>query len=414
MAHIVMFEAPGGNDFDMFETALALGHEVSFLTADLAHYRANGCAQRYLERASTVLEIRPFDLPRALQQLRALTPAPDALICLVDIRLRETARLAQALGLAGLQVAAVDALRDKFTVRRILAQQGLAQPAFALATSNGALRQAVQQLGLPVVIKPCDGYGSQNVAILRDADDLHPLIDPLDHYLSTPCDYGLGVQANQRLLVERYIDAPLLGCDTLSSGGQHRLLGVHEKHMAPAPSSAILGSSFPAPRYHDAALQAYVFSVLDALQFELGAAHIELLMTADGPMLVEVNARLVGAGIPRMLNLALGYSVHAALLELYLGGALPAQGRGTAGVAATRWLCAPRAGELRALHLPDRAAHPLIRQVDVHTRPGQQVAPALHNGQRLVCAMALAPTQAQAEAAAADFIAACSMEILPG
>ena len=61
MAHLLLIEAPGGNDFDIFETALSQGHQVSFFTADITHYQNNGMYDRYLAQAKRIVEIKPFE-----------------------------------------------------------------------------------------------------------------------------------------------------------------------------------------------------------------------------------------------------------------------------------------------------------------------------------------------------------------
>ena len=49
MAHLLLLELPGGDDTDIVEAALRLGHELTFLTADLEHYRGNSRVMERLE-----------------------------------------------------------------------------------------------------------------------------------------------------------------------------------------------------------------------------------------------------------------------------------------------------------------------------------------------------------------------------
>jgi hypothetical protein len=110
-------------------------------------------------------------------------------------------------------------------------------------------------------------------------------------------------------------------------------------------------------------MSVWASAVLDAVGFDWGAAHIELMVTADGPRLIELNPHLFGAKIPRMVGQALGRSVHAELIALHAGepataGAAPAPGR----VAVLRWIVADRPGVLEAIDLPPQA-DPRIRCV---------------------------------------------------
>jgi hypothetical protein len=76
-------------------------------------------------------------------------------------------------------------------------------------------------------------------------EDLDPLLSPLEDMLPSGADYGLGVTANDRMLVERNMTGIVLGCDTLTSAGRHTLLGVHEKESFCRRRSRSPGSSLP-------------------------------------------------------------------------------------------------------------------------------------------------------------------------
>jgi biotin carboxylase len=257
---------------------------------------------------------------------------------------------------------------------------------------------------LPVLVKPTDGYGSQNIAIFQTAADLNPFIDPFDYYLPCRTDYGFGVRANDRLLVERYITGQMIGCDTLTMNGQHLMLGINEKLMFPAPSTAIKGSCYPSERFDLALIQVYVFSILDALQFNDGATHTEILLTDEGPYLVEVNPRLVGAKIPRLLNIALGRSIHTDLINLHLGiPPVAADYRLDQGYAVSRWIIAEQSGLLQEVILPE-ISNPDIRYVEIFKKPGDQVCYPYQNADRIGYVMTYGKTRALAEQLAEEFI----------
>ena len=55
-------------------------------------------------------------------------------------------------------------------------------------------------------------------------------------------------------------------------------------------------------------LTSYVFSVLDAVGLKYGPCHTEVMFTARGPILVEVNCRLHGLQGPHLIGMATGTS----------------------------------------------------------------------------------------------------------
>jgi biotin carboxylase len=405
MAHLLIIELPGGNDTDIIQAAIDRDDSFTFLTADLTLYQQQPAVNALLQHAYACISVPSFDMQTVVSQvLEAHNNKPfDAVLCLLDIRLIETATLAQALGLRYLNLKSAQLLRDKFSVRQRLQERGIAQPLFALATSNDELKQAVDHIGLPVLIKPSDGYGSQNIVVIEDENDLAPWMSPLEDMLPSRADYGLGVKANDRLLVEQYMQGVVIGCDTLTQDGQHTLVGVNEKIFFEPPSFAIRGGCFMPNKGAFKAIEAYVFALLDAVEFDCGATHIELMLHADGLSLIEINPRLVGAKIPRLISLACKRSIHSDLIDLHLGRPVTPFSEFSE-VAVTRWLVASQTATLTQVELPatnDRR----IACVEILKRIGDPVRLPMENADRIGYVMSCAPSKQDAEAAAEDFIA---------
>jgi biotin carboxylase len=161
MAHLLIVDLPGGNDTDIVQAALERGDTFTFLTSDHSLYAHQPEVLAWIELAEQLIEVPGFAYAEVESQvLQRHHQCPiEAVLCLLDIRLVDSAQLAGALKLPHLNVCSAQLLRDKFAVRQRLAERGVSQQAFQLATSNEELVQAVALLGLPVLIKPVDGYG---------------------------------------------------------------------------------------------------------------------------------------------------------------------------------------------------------------------------------------------------------------
>jgi biotin carboxylase len=406
VAHVLIIELPGGNDTDIVEAVIDRGDTFTFLSAELDHYRRQPAVRSCLARALRMIEVPAFDYQEAERRVlaRHAERPIDAVLCLIDTRITEAARLAHRLGLRHLNPASACLLRDKFNVRRRLAERGLDQPEFSLAESNDALKQAVARLGLPVLIKPADGYGSQNIIVLRHPEDLDPMLTPLEDLLPCRSDYGLGARANDRMLVERYMTGTVIGCDTLTADGRHTLIGVHEKLMFEPPSFAIRGSCFAPNGGAFDAIERYVFSLLDAVGFDWGAAHIELMLTSEGLRVIEINPRLVGAKIARLAGYALDRSLHAELVALHLGERRDRPTQPGPMVSVIRWIVADRAGTLEHVDVPTQD-DARIRCIEVLKRVGDPVRPAFENADRIGYVMVCGSSRREAELLAEDLVA---------
>ena len=407
MAHLLLIEVPGGNDFTILEDAVDLGHQVTFFTADLAHYRMQGEAtEARLALAREIVNIHPFDYD-AFERRACLVHSShpfDAVLCLIDIRMIEASLIAEKLGLRFLNSATTRMMRDKFSVRQALARRGVRQPGFALAKTARELRQAVTDIGYPVLVKPSDGYGSQNVSVVFSDADLQNLTNSLEALTLKPTDYGLGVQASNRFSVEKYIRGHMIGCDVFSNEAERILIGINDKLMFPPPSFAMRGSCFPSDRYDVSAIRDYAFDILDAVNFDFGASHVEMIVAEDGPYLVEVNPRLVSAQIPHQMGYALERSVYADLINLHLGAPLTKlHDIKPRWFSAIRWVIADRPGILESIRLPENVDES-IRRVVLFKEPGDAVRPPIHNGDRIGYVIAVGDTQAAAEEIADRYV----------
>jgi len=122
---------------------------------------------------------------------------------------------------------------------------------------------------------------------------------------------------NDRMLVQEYATGTEYVVDAFSHGGVHTITDVcRYRKMANGPYMAVYDSMewLPPDEPGIAELVGYTKAVLDAVGLRNGAAHVEVMRTAAGPRLIEINARPHGGGQPRFCLVATGDSqVHRAV-----------------------------------------------------------------------------------------------------
>jgi len=413
MANLLILDLAGGNDSDILEAALARGDHFTFLTSDLNLYQKQAHVSHWVEKAQVILEIPDFNYNEVEKAVLAAhqRQAFDAIVCLLDIRLVDAAKLAHRLGLKYLNPQSAALLRNKFKVRERLQERGIEQLPFKLATTNAELQQAVAEIGLPALIKPADGYASQNIFVLKDKVDLDPWLTPLNDMLPSRTDYGLGVKANDKLLVERFMTGKIVGCDTVTVNGQHQLLGVNEKIFYQSPSFAIKGGCFIPNQSQFSEIEAFAKKLLTAVDYDFGFAHIEMMLTEAGPQLIEINPRLVGAKIGRMISMALETAIYRQLIELHLGLQPTFPTQDCHRVSVSRWLVADAPGVIANIKLP-KVHDVRVRSYEMFKKKGDRVKPAFENADRIGYVMSCASSREEAEQVAEEFIANCQLEFL--
>jgi biotin carboxylase len=313
------------------------------------------------------------------------------------------AEAARALGLPHADPAAVRACRDKSVQRTRLAAAGVPSPAFDAVTSAREAAAAALRLGLPVVVKPVTGSGSVGVQLCASVAEVSDAVDLV-------LGYGERMRSLPRqgaVLVEAYVAGPEYSVELLHGTP----VGVTRKHLGPEPYFVEMGHDFPAPlpAADRDRLERAAAAALAALGLDWGAAHVELRLTATGPVIIEVNPRLAGGMIPQLISEALGVDVVWQLVASAARRPRPPRPRRKA-AAAIRFLVSDQPGRLIEVSgiSAARAVGGVI-DVQLTCEPGTEVRPPLSFSDRLGYVMAAAPTGPAASRAAADGLRALTV-----
>ncbi|MER7043814.1 ATP-grasp domain-containing protein [Streptomyces jumonjinensis] len=307
------------------EAAAARGHRLCLLTGDRSVYRHE--LATLPPDALDVIDVDTTDMAAVRRVLDGL-PSLAGLINTTDTWSAPAAELAVAYGLPGPDPAAVRLLRDKARVRDALHRAGVSdraalvlerrpgQDGIAGGIVDGVADQAaraarvVEAVGLPAVLKDSSGTSSRGVWIVRDTDGLRAA-------LAEAAEAPL----KGELFAEPFLAGPLYSAETLSWAGETRLLGVSSRQTSRTPAVREEGAAFPValpPGDHDG-LEKWAGRVLDAAGHDQGFAHVEFVLTAHGPELVEINRRIGGALIGEALCRSLQVNVYDALVDAALG-----------------------------------------------------------------------------------------------
>ena len=314
---------------------------------------------------------------------------------------------ARGLGLPHPDPDAIRACRNKHTQRLRLAAAGVPGPAFAAARTPAAAVTAAERIGFPVVVKPVAGSGSIGTRLCVSAVEVH---DAAVAVLAAD-PVALALPPQDAVLVEAKVTGAEFSVETLDD----QVIGVIGKRLGPEPYFVEVGHDFPAPldRAAHAAVAGTALEALHSLGLGWGAAHVELRNSADGPRLIEVNPRLAGGMIPRMIQEARGIDMIFHVVAKAAGRATaPRPSRSRA--AAIRFLVAPHAGRLVEVTGVAAARRvPGVVEVGLTGRPGQDVVLRHSFQDRLGYVIAAAEAGNVAAQAAEDGVRALEARIAP-
>jgi biotin carboxylase len=332
----------------------------------------------------TRVEVR--DVGAALDAAVRLAADTDlvAVVPGFEYSVETAAHLAAKLGLRGLDPATAGALRDKIRMQRSLGPLGTAAGVLVAADDDGTA--AAAGLRFPAVVKPVDGCGSLLVRRVESAEQLR---GELALIRSAPLD-DMGRQVGSAILVEPYIDGPEFSVEGFAADGRVTVAAVTEKWLGPEPHFVELGHAVDARQDADrhAVLARTAVQAAEALGVTVGAFHVEVRLSARGPVVIEAAARLGGDLIPDLVARVHGRDLYDATLRAFAGLPVPgpgARGPDLAQVAAVRFFTVDR--ETRVAGDPRRAAAEIARvpgceRVALHAETGQLLRPATDFRQR--------------------------------
>lgn len=305
---------------------------------------------------------------------RALVPlAPRAVVTYREAYVLLTAQVSRELGLPGNDPSAVERVRNKDVLRRLLAAHGRPQPTVHVVTSvDEAVARADFGASPRWVVKPRDGSGSEGVAAVADAAALRAAAHGLE---------------GRPFLVEEFVDGPEFSVEGVFLGGDPHVLAVTAKRVNPA--FVELGHRMPAGLAPDAEAAARS-AVEDALRLSglsHGIFHVELWWSAGRVVLGEVHVRPGGDYLHLLLAATRpGLELYGLLVDDVLGvRARPADVPEQRRHAGIDYLELPPGRVGRVDGWSQVLGLPGLLVADLGVRPGDLVRPVTDSGGRHGC-----------------------------
>lgn len=241
----------------------------------------------------------------ALRRVHDTRPL-DAVLGVYDAHLPLAAYLAARLGVRGLGLRAALACHDKIRMRMLLAGGGVRVPDHLPAADPADAFAAARRLGLPVVVKKATGSGGRGSMLCRSAGEVTHAVEVLG---PTP------------LIVERAVEGPEYAVQSVTSDGRTEVVSILAQHVGPGPRQAETGYDFPsglAPE-RESELAAFVTRALAVLGFDHAVSHVQVRLTEDGPVLINVAARPPGGQLCAATERVSGIDLTRAAAEIALG-----------------------------------------------------------------------------------------------
>jgi isopentenyl diphosphate isomerase/L-lactate dehydrogenase-like FMN-dependent dehydrogenase/biotin carboxylase len=221
------------------------------------------------------------------------------------------AAVADALNLPGIPFEVAERATDKIKMRQVLKEKGVPVPDFRPIWTLEECQQAIQDMPLPLVIKPCDNMGARGVRKIERLDDLISAFREAKE-----------ASISGKLILEEFMEGPELSLDALVFEGSIHITGVADRIIERAPYFVEIGHTLPSalPEKQQSRAVAVFKQAIFALGIDIGAAKGDIKITPEGPKIVEIAARLSGGWMSAYTYpLSTGVNLYQAAIQIALG-----------------------------------------------------------------------------------------------
>ena len=270
----------------------------------------------------------------------------DAVITTSELAVIPTSELADLIGTRYDRPDALKAAVFKDRLRTVLHENTIPSTRFAVATDIEAIRAAVGAVGYPLVVKPTRGTAKESSAILKDDGDLERFIADLT--VGRRISSGIKAFLSPQFVVEAYIVGAFYSAEIIAIDGELHLLTTMRRGRSQHDDLVEVAAAMPSGLgvEQDRAVLDYLRRVFACLGLKIGIYHVEFIMSADGPRLVEINARMMGGTAPILFQAMTGVDPYELLIDLHLGRLADFQPPAVSGAGVILAVGAPSGGVL--------------------------------------------------------------------
>ena len=249
---------------------------------------------------------------RGVREVASRTPI-ERVECLWEPFMGLAAQLREMLDVGGMRTAQTELFRDKQKMKDALEAAGLRTPRHVRATGAEAIRDAVAAIGLPLVVKPIAGAGSQHTHEVRDEAMLEAAI----------ADVG----EHREVSVEEYIEGEEYTFDTVCAGGNILFENIAWYRPKPIIGRNVEWISMQTVNLRNLARPEFAAGrelgrqVIETLGFRTGFTHMEWFLTPAGEAVFgEIGGRAPGGRSVDLMNFTHDFNVYVGWAEAVTRG----------------------------------------------------------------------------------------------
>ncbi|WP_066074397.1 ATP-grasp domain-containing protein [Neobacillus soli] len=372
----------GSNNFGTSKEALTIAKEMGYFIVLLTNKRMiNKHEFPDVDHCIYIKDI--LDETKVIDELTNLKKIGKQLcacISFIDPYVSYAAKLSEHLGLVKLSAESLYMMENKIRFREKL--RGLSSsPFYVVFNHDIPVDQFVQKYKafLPLILKPPASNGSKNVLLVETSEKFMAGIEFLQIKYPT-----------QPILVEEYLLGPQFLIEIIVHNNELTVVAVIEQEITNNERFIVTGYQYPAMLNSEdyKSLIDSITSIVDQIGLLNGSCHLEMRNVQEKWKLVEINPRMSGGAMNRIIEEGTGINLIKEIVRMSLGEQ-PSLIESRKQHVYARYLTIGTQGKLLKVTGKDHAMeHKGVKYVHITPREGSLLIVPSSMGNRYACIIA--------------------------
>lgn len=228
-----------------------------------------------------------------------------------DMPMRSVAYAVQKLGLTGISYETAKTTTDKGLMIEAFEKHDVAHPWYYVISNLEELQEIRNNIQYPCISKPVDNAGSRGVVLSNNSEELQKAF----------C-YSAANSRNGEVIIEEFLQGQEISVEVIVLDNEIHILQVTDKLTTGAPHFVEMGHSQPSSLAEEDLIKIRDLAkkAVKAVGINCGPAHVEIMLTQNGPKLIELGARMGGDCITtHLVPLSTGIDMVKATIRIALG-----------------------------------------------------------------------------------------------
>jgi len=317
----------------------------------------------------------------------------DAILTLcTDYPARIVAYVAEQLGLPGISLDAAVNATDKGLMRKCMEENGVPSVKYYIVSTEEEYYEAISHFEKKCVVKAVDNAGSRGIQLIHDISDKKKLAEAFE--------YCKPFSHSGDLVIEEFLEGPEVCVETINYKGICYPIQITDQLAKQPPFFTDAGYSQPSTIFDEATLEEIKRVTVEAnkaLKNDNGSSCTEIIVTKDGPKIVEVGPRLAGDYMTtHLVPLSNGVDMVKAVIQIALGqepDLTPKFDKGSC----IRFYIKPAIGTIKEIRgIEEAKAAPGVVMVHIMKNVGDTAVELRGSGDRICCVMTQCDTEKEA------------------